>query len=594
MIMLRFESVFKGYDTFKDAVLITTPELSVIYCNPALKKFICINESTPCPNLDKLLDIISEQNGEREGIRHVLTQVCSNPEWTGSHSFLSEEVSIHIHSTPVPISDDGMMGRIWVFSETFPTIQTDEQFIQSEKLFRMVFDLIPEGIAISDLKTGKFYEVNEHFSRWWGYSRDEVIGKSAVEMDFWVDINERNDIINRLQRYGHFHLIPVKMRGKDKKIKQILFSGRIITINNTPYMLSIPIDVTNIRQYEEKIWSLASFIELNPNPVLEINESGSITMNNEAAVKTITLLTGSSDLHHFLPDGMDEILDAIHTGNETTFVREVTIHDRIFLEYIYITNQYRTARMYLTDITERKKVEYELLRKNEELAAAYEEIMSTEEELRQNYDKLVLQEQKLIENQKKLRMIVDHIPGIVLTTDTELHVKSIFGAGLEKLGLLPNEGLGKKIEDVFVNADSGMLQAHEKALKGIEYSIETHYKKRDAHLFVSPIRDMSDNITGTIAIAIDITDQKILEKESKNLLIQLEHNLVELAILNDKIRNPLTVIATLIDMHAPHIEKQINQSIREIDDIITNLDKRWMESEKTISFLQKHYGFGNR
>ncbi|PWR69887.1 hypothetical protein ACKUB1_02825 [Methanospirillum stamsii] len=111
---------------------------------------------------------------------------------------------------------------------------------------------------------------------------------------------------------------------------------------------------------------------------------------------------------------------------------------------------------------------------------------------------------------------------------------------------------------------------------------------------VSPIRDMSDNITGTIAIAIDITDQKILEKESKNLLIQLEHNLVELAILNDKIRNPLTVIATLIDMHAPHIEKQINQSIREIDDIITNLDKRWMESEKTISFLQKHYGFGNR
>ncbi|MFH0968115.1 MAG: chemotaxis protein, partial [Methanobacteriota archaeon] len=64
----------------------------------------------------------------------------------------------------------------------------------------------------------------------------------------------------------------------------------------------------------------------------------------------------------------------------------------------------------------------------------------------------------------------------------------------------------------------------------------------------------------------------------------------ELTILNDKIRNPLTVISTLIDMYAPDIEEPVSKCVNDIDDIIKNLDKRWVESEKTIRFLRKHYG----
>jgi len=74
--------------------------------------------------------------------------------------------------------------------------------------------------------------------------------------------------------------------------------------------------------------------------------------------------------------------------------------------------------------------------------------------------------------------------------------------------------------------------------------------------------------------------------------VQVEHNLIELSILNDKIRNPLTVINSLIELYAPELETEISVYVNDIDDIIKNLDKRWLESEKTIRFLQKHYGIG--
>ena len=585
---------FNGYDTFKDGVLITSPDLSILYCNPSFKTLFSFSNHDEFFNGDEMLRFFVDRDLQHEDMIYVLNQVRSNLEWTGSHTIpVREGESFLLYSTPFPEPDSGLMGRIWIFKHSSQASLPDNLLVQPDSLFRTIFDLIPEGIAISDLTTGRFYEVNEHFSKWWGFSREEVIGKTAIDLDFWVDINQRNDVIDRLRQYGYFHLIPVKMRGKDKKIKDILFSGRTITIDDKPYMISIPVDVTNLRQYEEKILSLASFIELNPNPVLEIDVFGNIIMNNEAAGNILFNLTGNYDLSQYLPEQLDEILDAIDNEVEKSFVLEIAIQDRIFLEYVYVTNQSHTARIYLTDITDRKKIENELLRKNEELGSAYEEIISTEEELRQNYDKLIEQERKLNENERKLRMIVDHIPGIVLTTDTTMRLKSIFGAGLEKIGLLPNEGIGKSIEEIIPHADKEMVHAHHLALKGMDSSIEAVYGDRNTLLYTSPIYDAQNTITGTIGIAIDITEQKTLEKERKNLLIQLEQNLIELAVLNDKIRNPLTVIATLVDMYAPDIEVPISQCIREIDDIISNLDKRWMESEKTINFLQKHYGIGN-
>ena len=96
----------------------------------------------------------------------------------------------------------------------------DNLLVQPDSLFRTIFDLIPEGIAISDLTTGRFYEVNEHFSKWWGFSREEVIGKTAIDLDFWVDINQRNDVIDRLRQYGYFHQEVEEKKNENPQIAE--------------------------------------------------------------------------------------------------------------------------------------------------------------------------------------------------------------------------------------------------------------------------------------------------------------------------------------------------------------------------------------
>jgi len=83
----------------------------------------------------------------------------------------------------------------------------------------------------------------------------------------------------------------------------------------------------------------------------------------------------------------------------------------------------------IRDITDRKQVQEELFRKNEELGAAYEEITATAEELRQNYDNLSMSQQALEQARRKLNLL-----NSVTFTDIQNAIFSLSGyLGLERL-----------------------------------------------------------------------------------------------------------------------------------------------------------------
>jgi PAS domain S-box-containing protein len=82
-----------------------------------------------------------------------------------------------------------------------------------------------------------------------------------------------------------------------------------------------------------------------------------------------------------------------------------------------VTINHKPAIVTVTaEVTKLKRVEEELLRKNEDLNAAVEELTTTEEELRQNYDELSKREEVLRESEEKFRVLVElSLDGIIIT-----------------------------------------------------------------------------------------------------------------------------------------------------------------------------------
>lgn len=105
----------------------------------------------------------------------------------------------------------------------------------------------------------------------------------------------------------------------------------------------------------------------------------------------------------------------------------------------------------------------------------------------------------------------------------------------------------------------------------------------------SQVRDNAGNLLAIIAQGRDVTRERMLERERSVAITQIQRNFAELAILNDGIRNPLMVIGMMLDSQCPEMHDTVAHQIELIDQIVTQLDKRWVESESVLKFLQKYY-----
>lgn len=96
-----------------------------------------------------------------------------------------------------------------------------------------------------------------------------------------------------------------------------------------------------------------------------------------------------------------------------------------------------------------------------------------------------------------------------------------------------------------------------------------------------------------ILSAIDISREAELETLKKDAYDQIEKNIEQLAVLGDRIRNPVTVISGLCDLlDDRNVAEKIQSQAMEIDQTVRMIDQGWIESEKVRSILRKYYSIG--
>ena len=133
------------------------------------------------------------------------------------------------------------------------------------------------------------------------------------------------------------------------------------------------IDITEQKKVEAKMEHLASFPELNPNPVIETDLKGKIIYCNAATKRILkTLDIPDDDIRIFLPHDLTKIIKEQEQEGRHT-LREVEINGSVFIESIIVPANLRVARIYAQEITKRKQAEDALQKVNDGLELRVEE-----------------------------------------------------------------------------------------------------------------------------------------------------------------------------------------------------------------------------
>ncbi len=111
-------------------------------------------------------------------------------------------------------------------------------------VFRAIFESSPEAIALTRVRDGVLVQVNSEWLLMTGYTREEVIGRSAVELGHWLDPQEREQVFGRLQIGGRVADTDVTLVMKDRIPRVVRINAAMLEEAGEPYLLIYLRDVT--------------------------------------------------------------------------------------------------------------------------------------------------------------------------------------------------------------------------------------------------------------------------------------------------------------------------------------------------------------
>ena len=131
--------------------------------------------------------------------------------------------------------------------------QSEHLLRESEERFSKAFRASPVNITILRLSDKKFVEANDAFVRWFGLSRDGILGHDSEELGIWVNLEDRAKFLADLERNGSVREVECQLRSWRGSVHTIVQSADIIEINREPHMLVIGLDVTQRKQAEAEL-----------------------------------------------------------------------------------------------------------------------------------------------------------------------------------------------------------------------------------------------------------------------------------------------------------------------------------------------------
>lgn len=131
--------------------------------------------------------------------------------------------------------------------------EIERKLLLSEDRFRKAFETSPDSVNINRLKDGMYVSVNKGFTRITGYAPDEVIGKTSIELDIWVDKESRETMVSRIREHGEVHNLLARFRMKNGEIRHAIMSASLIELDGEKHILNITRDVDERIKAEERV-----------------------------------------------------------------------------------------------------------------------------------------------------------------------------------------------------------------------------------------------------------------------------------------------------------------------------------------------------
>lgn len=131
--------------------------------------------------------------------------------------------------------------------------EAEQRQALSEAISSGVFELSPDIITLTRLETGSYIRVNASFLKTFGYTEEEVLGKSSADIEIWHNQDQRDEILRQISEYGFVSGFVAQCRAKSGGIIDISLSSMTLDVGGDKLLCIIGRDISDRLLIEENL-----------------------------------------------------------------------------------------------------------------------------------------------------------------------------------------------------------------------------------------------------------------------------------------------------------------------------------------------------
>ena len=165
--------------------------------------------------------------------------------------------------------------------------RTEEALRQSEALFAKTFHAGPTPMAISRVSDAMLIDVNQRWEDQWGYRREEVIGRTALDLNLYADPNDPVRLRQLIREHGFVRDYELKVRLESGELRDMLMSLEGVEIYGGARFLATFYDITEQKQAKESLTKRVTELET----VAQVSAAALTILDTKELLQTVVDLT---------------------------------------------------------------------------------------------------------------------------------------------------------------------------------------------------------------------------------------------------------------------------------------------------------------
>ncbi len=448
--------------------------------------------------------------------------ISSGKEWRGEFYNKTKEGKYFWESafiSPVFNSQGKITNYLKIAEDITERKLAEEALKKSEDKFKIIYDSAPDAIYLNDLK-GNFIDGNKAAEKLLGYKKDELIGKSLLELKllppkelFRAAKSLAKNVLGKKTGPEEFHLFH-----RDGSQVLVEVTTYPVVIDGKKVVLGVAHDITERKQYEKELKKLTTAVEQSANTIVISDIEGNIEYTNPK----FTELTGYT---------AEEAL-----GQNARILNAGTQPKEYYAEMWKTIADGKTWKGEFHNKTKKGDLFWEQVTitpiKNEDGKIA--NFLAVKEDITARREA----EKALKESEEKYRRMIETSNDLIWMHDASGKTTFFNKQVEEATGYILEEWIGKSLAPLVLDKELPILEdVIDKALKGTASSYEFQLKIANGSYIILSVNTapmVFDNVvTGMFSFARDITQQKQDEQKIKNALVKAEESELRFRALHD-------------------------------------------------------------